>query len=82
MFSGYITRKSLSFYPNFPIISKLNLEEINNVCPSNLDFVTIQNNRRNIHTLYLTLPIQRVFYKKRKKRNILVFLKFLRDLMG
>jgi len=36
-----------------------------------LDFVTIQNIRRNIHTLYLTLPIQRVFYKKRKKRNIL-----------
>jgi len=55
---------SIPLFQNWILKRKQNM-------PLDLDFVTIQNNRRNIHTLYLTLPIQRVFYKKRKKRNIL-----------
>jgi len=69
--SGYLTRKSLPFSCKISPYFKIKSEEKIQYMAPDLDFVTIQNIRRNIHTLYLTLPIQRVFYKKRKKRNIL-----------
>jgi len=67
MFSGYLTRKSFPFLCKISSDFKFKSEKIHYMAPD-LDFVTIQNIRRNIHTLYLTLPIQRVFYKKRKKK--------------